>query len=183
MNAENVVDLLKWTFVTIVMPIIMWLYNKKSKKRINIEETLNQILNEIKVNGGAITLRDKVLHILDEVETLKKYREADFYMDPRPRYINDENGSCIAANPAFCSLFGSLDENGVLGDGWFSFIDEDYQETAYENWTRQINNTKQRMISDTYILKNGKRCSYTNVIYRNKEGKIILSQGFVKEVF
>lgn len=183
---QEVVEFLKSVGVPLTLFIsLLGLYDKYIKPRItksreehkSNEDFKNYVKNsicdlttnvktlseEIKVNGGDVTLRDKITNIAKDVKVIIGNSEASFYLSETPMFKNDANGYCTAANNALCKLFGATEED-MMGDGWLNFVVTEDRDRAGRYWHTQVQNNN--VVIDSYVITPGGKGDKVQVRYK-----------------
>lgn len=137
--------------------------NSSSQRMDKIDQNIEHLLAEVKVNGGNTTLRDKLTNIGKDVKVIMGNATASFYLSENPMFKNDKQGNCTAANSALCKIFGAT-EVDMLGYGWVNFIVKEERDRAYGFWMEQIERAP--VISDSYTIKNGDTGALIKVKYK-----------------
>lgn len=128
-----------------------------------LSKNVQHLSEEIKVNGGDVTLRDKITNIAKDVKVIVGNSEASFYLSDTPMFKNDANGYCIAANTALCRLFGATEEE-MLGDGWLNYVVKEDRDRARTYWHNQIKANS--VVIDRYVITPGGSGAKLEITYK-----------------
>ena len=165
-----------WYINNILKPVISDCISPLSKK-------VDQILTQLTVNGGSVTVKDDLTNMKNSINILRSENRAQLYLSDSPTFINDETGKCVFVNDALCDLFGATKDE-MLGFGWSNFLLDEEKKIKTENFARALKTDMN--IKDSYHVKNGITgeiilCEYIATVTRDKVGRPISVIGSVKK--
>lgn len=174
----------------IIKPIMKnWYINNVLKPVINdcvkpIENKLDQIYNQLTVNGGNLTVKDDLTNMRTSINILRAENRAQIALSDTPTFINDETGACVFVNDSICDMFGATKDE-MLGYGWVNFLLDSEKKQKAENFERGLRSDT--YIKDSYHVINGVtgeqiQCEYLATVTRDKYGKPVSVIGTVKRI-
>ena len=168
-----------------ILPIYNWIVSNNNKNKMisaiignqtaqewnndyqKQKEDINQILYELKPNGGASTkdaindIRNLVRGISVDINQVKERQNVGIYLNSAPVFECDKYGGMISLNKKLLELMGvTLQE--ALGMGWTNQIHPEDRDRVLHQWERAIEANSE--FNCTYRFINKQTNQVINVI-------------------
>ena len=121
------------------------------KKYKAIDEKLDILIGEVRVNGGN-SLKD----VVDSI-ALRIFIESEFrrkLMDDVAFWESDKNGNCVYASDKLGEVIG-LPPNDILGNGWITNVKDEDKSRVFKEWTYAVEQKRRFIQNYTFIHNDG----------------------------
>ena len=174
------------TFLSFIWSIIKKLYNKlpivrrikKLEKSIDeklvkfsiIDEKLDVLIGEVKINGGS-SLRDMItsLTLQGYIESQSRRRLLD--ASGLAFWESDRDGNYIYASEKLSDLVG-LESKDILGEGWVTNLKTEDKERIFKEWTYAVKQRRKFIQTYTFVHQDSKEVKVQGhaqpIIHNNK---------------
>lgn len=149
------------------------------------QESIKQILYELKPNGGSSTkdaineIRRLVKGISTDITQVKERQNVGIYLNPAPVFECDQDGHMISINKKFLGLLGMTTQE-ALGMGWTNQIHPDDVKRVMELWETAIESNSEFNCRYRFINKHTNAIIpvlATSTINRDADGKVSYIMG------
>lgn len=131
-----------WNWVLRVFKAIAFWFRAPyiiSRQQAEMRSQLNEVINEVKFNGGKYTLKTVVGEIRQIVDQLiqkailsQSSLRGSLYVSPTPIIITDADGRLLFSNAAFGRYVQCMAPQEMNGYGWMRVVEEDEKESVQE---------------------------------------------------
>lgn len=166
-------------FLSFLWSIVKKLYNhlpfirrvaKLEKQYKSIDEKLDVLIGEVKINGGS-SLRDMItsLTLQGYIESQSRRRLLD--ASGLAFWESDRDGNYIYASEKLSDLVG-LESKDILGEGWVTNLKTEDKERIFKEWTYAVKQRRKFIQTYTFVHQDSKEVKVQGhaqpIIHNNK---------------